>query len=368
MSSRERGILGAALLWGLLVWGASLAIASRVTPAPRRGHWDASLERFATTAPLAHWDSYWYWRISEQGYETADDRRPHTTAFFPLYPLLLGAVRRATGIHPFLAGTPLSLAALAGAALAIARLAEAEGFDSRWSLAALLLFPKAVFFAAVMTEGVFLFLSAGCLLAARRGRPGSAAAFGFFAALTRPTGVVLSLALAVSARERSRTAGRAEAIRGWAAALAPIAGAAVFGAFLWLRFGSPFVGVHAEAAGWGHRILGWPWDPLLAAVRRHGREYRVGLLFIVPFALAGALLWRRRLRAEALYVLGSIALVIETGAFPSAPRYMLVLFPAFFVFGDVLRRFPAARWIYGVAGASLLGLEVYRFTLNYWVA
>lgn len=350
------------------MWSAALAIAAFATPPPQGGHWDPSLDRFAKTAPLAHWDSYWYWKIAEDGYETADDDSPHTTAFFPLYPILLAAIRKATGLHPFLAGTPLSLAALAAASVPIARLAEAEGFDPWWSLLALLLFPKAVFLAAVLTESLFLLLSAACLLAARRGRPGLATVSGFLAGLTRPTGVVLCLPLAMSAWESSRKCGRAEALGRWAAAFAPVAGAGAFGGFLWLQFGSPWVGAHAEASGWGHRILGWPWEPIVRMIQPHGREWRVSMLFIVFFAAAGVVLWRRALRAEALYVLGSIALVFATGAFSSAPRYMLVLFPAFFVFGDLFRRIPAARWAYIAVGASTLGLEIWRFALGYWVA
>ena len=377
MRPKLRTFAAAALAWGIVVWaGAFLVARSSARRAPTVGVWDASLDRFARLAPLAHWDSYWYWKIAEDGYETGNDRLPHTTAFFPMYPMLLRAVERASGVHPFLAGTPISLLCLAGAAAAIAALAADEGFDPRWSLAALLLFPKAVFFAAVYTESLFLMLSAVCLLALRRGRLGWAAVASALAGLARPTGVVLAVPIAWAGIELLRRKKADVEARSpnpgiayySAAALAPIAGAAAFGAYLWIRFGSPFAGVHAETGGWGRRLLEWPWTPIVDAFRMTGSHYWLSSLFLVPFAIGGILLFRRGLRAEAVYVLASILFVLETWGIASAPRYMAVLFPVFFLVGEAMKRWKGVRWTYAIAGVATLAIEVRRFALNYWVS
>ena len=207
MTKTSRLVL-AALAWGAVVWvSAFLAIRVHARRANYVGVWDASLERYIFAAPLARWDAYWYWKIAEQGYEWADDRETHTTAFFPLYPMILGAIAKGTGIHPFLSGSAVSLLALLGAVVGIARLARDEGFDPRWSLAALLLFPKAMFFVAVYTEALFLLCSAGCLLALRRRRLAAAALWGALAGLARPTGVVLALPILWAGFERRLEAG-----------------------------------------------------------------------------------------------------------------------------------------------------------------
>src|SRR6187551_1760365 len=44
-------------------------------------------------APLARWDSVWYLRIADSGYGDSAPR----TAFFPLYPLLVGGVATVLG-------------------------------------------------------------------------------------------------------------------------------------------------------------------------------------------------------------------------------------------------------------------------------
>jgi hypothetical protein len=359
----------ATLAWGAVVWTAAfLAIRFNGSRASRVGVWDPSLERYVFTAPLARWDSYWYWRIADRGYEWADDEKTHSAAFFPLYPVILGAIAKGTGIHSFVSGSGVSLAALLGAVACIAALARAEGFDPRWSLAALLLFPKAMFFVAVYTEALFLLCSAGCLLALRRGRLGVAAVWGAFAGLARPTGVVLALPILWASLERRARAGRpAKLVYYWLAALAPVAGAGAFGLYLWRRFGSPFVGVRAETAGWGHRVLEWPWTPVIDAFRMPG-HYWVSCLFLAAFGAASVLLFRRGLRAEAVYVAGTVIFVLETWGIASAPRYMAVLFPVFFLIGEGMKRSPLFRWGYGILGVATLMVETVKFALGYWVS
>jgi hypothetical protein len=368
--TKNARLMAAALAWGAIVWTtAFVAIRIHGKRAFVAGTWDATLDRYVVAAPLARWDSYWYWRIADGGYESGDDGKMHTTAFFPLYPAVLGAIRKTTGIHPFLSGSAVSLAALLAAVLFIGRLAEEEGFDPRCALAALLLFPKAMFFAAVYTESLLHECSAACLLMLRRGRFGAAAAWGALAALARPTGVVLALPIAWAVFERRRGGGpgRKEIVYYWPAALAPIAGAACFGLYLRLHFGSALVGVRTETAGWGHRLLEWPWTPVVEAFRTPG-HYWLSSLFLLAFALFGVLLWRRGLRVEAVYVVGSALFVLETWGIASAPRYMAVLFPVFFVIGDWMKRSPLIKWGYGIAGAATLLFETAKFSLGYWVS
>lgn len=120
-------------------------------------------------------------------------------------------------------------------------------------------------------------------------------------------------------------------------------------------------------AGWANRVLEWPWQPFVAAFRRHG-HYRVSFFFLVAFAVFAVLLWRRGLRPESVYVLATVLFVLETGAIASAPRYIAVLFPAFFVIGEWMERSFAIRYGYGVAGAVTLGVEIWRFASGRWVS
>src|SRR5918998_4831508 len=111
----------------------------------------------------AHWDGAWYSRIAAEGYETYA-----STAFFPLYPLLMRSFAE-------LFGGPLSLGALSlwGVLISLLALPFALYFiyhialhqwteqTARRTILALCLFPTTFFLNAVYTESLFLALSAG---------------------------------------------------------------------------------------------------------------------------------------------------------------------------------------------------------------
>jgi hypothetical protein len=177
-------------------------------------------------APAARWDAAWYMVIAHYGYRP--DLGPFTssrTAFFPLYPLGLGAIS-ALGVPPIAAGVLLSVVALALALYGIYRLTTLElgragtgsrvgaagrteieghaGARSRMGatntaeaarLAVLVtaFAPMAFFFSAVYSESLYLALSVGVFLCARRGRWAWVGVLGALATATNGAGIVLLL-------------------------------------------------------------------------------------------------------------------------------------------------------------------------------
>jgi hypothetical protein len=98
-----------------------------------------------------------------------------------------------------LAGVLLSLAALALGLYWLHRLTALESGPGVARLAVLLtaLSPMAYYFSAVYSESLYLALSVGVFLCARRGQWAKAAALGALASATRNTGVLLMLPLAL---------------------------------------------------------------------------------------------------------------------------------------------------------------------------
>jgi hypothetical protein len=157
-------------------------------------------------APAARWDAAWYLTIAHYGYRP--DLGAFTasrTAFFPLYPLGLRAVSD-LGVPATAAGVLLSLCALALGLYGLHRLSTLEaarlrladgGAIARLAVLSCALGPMAFFFSAVYSESLYLALSVGVFLCARRGRWALAAACAALAAATRSTGIVLALPLAL---------------------------------------------------------------------------------------------------------------------------------------------------------------------------
>src|SRR3989440_11271659 len=135
------------------------------------------------------WDSLHYSYLATHGY--TDWWR---TVFFPLFPLLERGLALLTH-DPFIAGLIISNVAGLGMLVVLYRLVE-EDFDSERAYRTALylsVFPAAFFFAAAYTEALFLLLALLSFYYMRQGSWWLAGVFGFFAMLTRSTGLLLLL-------------------------------------------------------------------------------------------------------------------------------------------------------------------------------
>ncbi|MFN8539744.1 MAG: mannosyltransferase family protein [Thermomicrobiales bacterium] len=145
--------------------------------------------------PWRNWDGHWYALVVLKGYGYHEA----VTAFFPLYPALLGVGNWLLDGQIELAGVLISNIAFLGALFLLYQLLIID-FDRavvRRALLYIALFPTAYYFSAVYSESLFLLVSVGCLLAARRDRWWIAGALGFLAALTRSHGILLVIPLAL---------------------------------------------------------------------------------------------------------------------------------------------------------------------------
>jgi Mannosyltransferase (PIG-V) len=145
--------------------------------------------------PWRNWDGHWYAIAVLQGYHY----HQAITAFFPLYPVLLWVGNWLLDGQIELAGVIISNVAFLVALFLLYQLLIIDFRRDvvRRALLYLALFPTAFYFSAVYSESLFLLLSVGCLLAARRDRWWIAGAFGFLAALTRSHGILLALPLVI---------------------------------------------------------------------------------------------------------------------------------------------------------------------------
>ena len=384
-------LLTRVLVWvagvgALLVWGNS-ARAHDFDPLGVTAPFGAVGDALA--APAARWDSVWYLAIAHDGYGAAG--RP---AFFPLYPLLARAGGWVVG-SPLVAGALVSIACLVAGLAALYELTRLElgGEAARWTVIALAASPMSFFFSAVYSESLFLALSAGALLAARRGRWWWAGALGALAAATRSAGVLLLVPLVLlawAARPRPRP-------RDLLALAVVPAGLAAFMAAMALAGYGPLAPFHVQDVWfreWAGPFGGLPdavvaaWDgarQLLSGQRDHvyftaagGDPFHVARMNLMLFAflvaavpaLVGAA--RRLPRAYVAYALAALALPLSYPVGPqplmSLPRFELVLLPLWMWWGAWLSRHPRARApALGLSAAGLVAFAA-QFATWHWVA
>ena len=363
-SSVLAGPIGTRL--SILLLGAVAVTIVGTIPAPTaEALWRVSSNELANLQ--ARWDTDFYDQIATAGYRWDPTAFLHqNVVFFPLYPLLMRWGGALLGGHPLLAGTIISLAAFAGAIALLYRLAVLElGQEKAWPVILLLsTYPYALFYSAVYTESLFLLLTVGAFYAMRRRHLVLAALLGFAAGLTRPNGFWLALPLLWIAATAPSDGSDADSGQGPGrrqrrriaaiiVALAPLAGAAIFSAYLYVRFGDALAWVHGQAA-WGMPLLGRgpaP-DPFRAPedLRLKVSEVMVYAGDIAAFGFAAA-----AIVPVARYVGVAYGLWIAVNIFPpvaahlfiSLGRFTAVLFPLFFWLALVVPRARLAR----VAGA-----------------
>ena len=376
-----------AATWLLAVAALLALVPERDSDAVARADPNVIDELGYATDVWARWDSYWFLRIAENGY---DDTA--STAFYPLYPALVGVLGRVFADHYVVAGIVVSLAACAAAFGLLYRLALErfpEDVAAR-SVAFLAVFPTAFFLQAVYSEALFLALALGAFLYAERGRFGPAAALTALAILTRPTGLALVPALLFLAW-RSPARGRALV---YVAATPGVLG--LYALLLWQQFGKPLAFLHTEGQ-WYREMsalgpLGGLWDGARAAwagalqltvgsaenwywVEEGADQVALTNLenfgALVLLAGLGYVAWTRIGPAYGLYCAASavLALSVPTQTYPllSLPRFAVVVFPVFIALALVAcsRR---AEWAVVGFSSLLLALHVVQWTLWRWVA
>jgi hypothetical protein len=315
------------------------------------------------------WDAAIYATLATAGYTS-----PVQAAFFPLLPLLDHVAAIFLAGNTAAAGMVLANVASLGAFGLLRVLIEREAGRAvaRRTLLYLAIFPTAFFLAAGYTEALFLLLGIGAYLALRSHRWLLAGGLAALAALTRPVGILLVLAIAAEAWQLGgRPPLGAEWLRVAVALALPPLAVAAFSAYLYTALGTLAATSSAMSSGWGRR-LSWPWDGLVrtaGAALTDPAPFNIhatlDFAFVVLFIVLTVASLRRLPLPFSLYAGASLALVLLTPthsldwyALASDNRYMLSVFPLFWL----LARWGERRWLH-LAIVTLLLFVL--FTLAY---
>jgi len=317
-------------------------------------------------------DALWFLRIAAAGYDASDG----SAAFFPLYPLLVRVVSWIVGGRPLLAAILVSNGAFFGALLVLYDLTVREVSEAvaRRTIVYLAVFPTAFFFLAPYSESLFLLLSLLAFREARRDRWPSAALAGALAAITRSIGIMLVPALLLMAFERYRANGGRLGPR-VASAIAVALGPLAYFAWWGIAHGDALAPLHAQA-NW-QRVVAFPlvslWRATLMAFGGLGLvdpAYWIIDLLVTGVVIAAVVTgWRRLPLPYLIYALGCLLVPLSYPFEPrpllSMPRFVAVIFPAFWVMADATerRRLPSTAVV--ACFAVGLGLSATLF-MNWW--
>lgn len=377
-ASKRRLAIGPAWRWSLalyfgyrMLWTVWAAWVTSVFPHESR---EAAVSVWPGAAPLGTWlervllwptaryDVYWNIGIAEQGYAY----HVGSTAFHPLYPLLIGLLGRALAGNYLLAGwiiAQICCVAMLAVLYKLILLDYDAGVARRATLF-LLGSPLGFIFLVPYAESLLLLCIVGALYAARRGRWWLAGLAGAGAALTKQPGVVVLVPLAWELWRAHRDDLRARRL---APLLRPLLGLALvpLGLLSYLGYRATLGDVEFSWQNpstliwallvtpsydriWDHHFS-WPWVSMLTAIDRLRTApffYLIlntfGMLIMATIAAYGAL---RQRGSYALYsaclLLMNLSIVYPYLPYISILRRFTIIFPLYIQ----LALWGRSRWL-----------------------
>ena len=319
-------------------------------------------------APWQRFDANWYLKIAQRGY--GDDG---SSVYFPLYPFLIRIIGNLLLGNELLGAILISNLAVVGVLYFFYQMALelSDASSAKRATAFLMIFPTAFFLLAPYTESFFVLCALASLHEARHARWGRAGVWGACAALARLQGALLIVPLAYLAwREfrRGENAATFYVLRFTSLLLIPFATLAFF-AFTHASLLNAYESqLHARFV--------MPWENVGAAIALIANAHAslidiLNLLVTFFFGAIVILVWARLPRELGLYAammfLAPLFRMTTEQPLVSMFRYVLVIFPAFILFG----RWSANAWAQRATVYLSIPLQLFlsaQFFLWGWVA
>jgi hypothetical protein len=305
-------------------------------------------------------DTLWFLRIAEHGYD-----RPMAVIFYPLYP---ATIRLVSGLLPAMAAALLvSTVAAFFSFWGLLRLAANSSEVGKFRMLLLVcVWPTSFVLFAGYAESLTLAFVVWAVVLAREARWELATACGLLAGLARPSGVLVFIPLAGMAL-------RSRQVRSLAVSLTPLG---LLGYWIWLRWSGRTSVVDAYRVYQGMTMVP-PWTGLVNALRLIviGHDsllaIKLGMLALVGVAT----LWRDakvqpdvqvRIEDKAFALALILQMLMYTGRpLLGAARYVLMVYPAFLIWGAHSEHWSVKRLGFYLTTLGLLNLAWMWAFLNW---
>ncbi|NQV00170.1 MAG: glycosyltransferase family 39 protein [Parcubacteria group bacterium] len=379
-SAREiLSILGLFLIWRIILQFIAFLSHNRFSLNPDTGYgniesWEAPITNFFKY--FIKWDSGFYLQIAEKGYYLDQVNNLSNTPFFPLYPLLINLLGNVFG--NLYAGLLISFISTFFACFYLYKLAKTHLKNNAAfrSVFYFLIFPTAIFLSAIYTESLFMALSIGCFYYARRNKWWAAGIFGFFAALTRPQGILLFPVLLFEYVEQNKFDIKKLKFNALWTLLIP-SGLFVYMYFLKLKFGSLFLFISAQNS-WGRstsfsaKSVYDTFSNYFYALFFPGSEsftyYLVkdlDLFFFLTFLVLSIIIFVKFRMSYGFYMILSLIIPLMTSSLMSINRFALLLFPTYIFLAKISKN-QVVQYSIILLFSFLFVMYTILFTNWYW--
>jgi len=287
---------------------------------------------FSSHAFLNLWgnfDTAWYIKIASDGYAaTVAGAEGARWAFFPLYPLLMHWLAPVFAGSTYFAGLAIANLCLLGSCIVLYRLVRLDASEdvAKRAVKYFVLLPTSFLLSAALTESLFVFLAILALYLGRTNRWWLAAVATFLLALTRTTGIVILLPLAIMYARHIDLNWRRVRLNVSSLA-APIAGVAVFAVYCYARTGDALAFAHVGVTFWHHKFAE-PFGILFSGLMSPNVGSRLqAAVTVLNLGLLVAFIRRIRIEYWLFAVIILLFSVAIGNSMHSMLRYIVVAFP-----------------------------------------
>lgn len=307
---------------------------------------------YALVGIWERFDTLWYLRIAERGYDL-----PRAVIFYPLYP---AAIRLVNWVMPATAAA-LTVSTVAAFFFfwGLLRLAPELSEAGRLRMVLLVcVWPTSFVLFAGYAESLNLALIMWAVVFGREQRWWPATACGILAGLCRPSGVLVTIPLAIMALRSRR----------WTSVVVLLTPLGLLSYWEWLHWSGRLSVVEAYRIYQG-ATLALPWASLWESLRLIATQHdgllaiKLGLVILVA-----VLSLRREVRLEdKLFAIAVVAqLLMYTGRpLLGAARYLMPAYPAFVMLGSYAERRNGKQFNFYFAAFGLLNLMWFWAFLNW---
>lgn len=320
------------------------------------------------------WDTKWFESIAVYGYvgpyvDSFQDFH-YNVAFFPGYPatMKLGMI---AGLSATAAGMVVSLIASLVAGFALARLTREIGGRPELGVLAFLIAPTAVFLTGAYTEALFCAFAFWAWVFARNRSWVWAGVLAAGAATVRANGVFLAIGLIVMFLvSKPRNWKRGSAL------LLPFLATVGYFAYLKAITGNWMAWSAAQSEYWERHFV----DPVTSLLNTYRMIFTFSptgepssrmvteILAMAILVVFTVILFRKRMWAEATYVLVTVLSLGTSTMYHSIPRTIVVIFPVWMLLGLWMTRRRWFVWAFVVVCLPALILVSIRFTQGQWIS
>jgi hypothetical protein len=297
------------------------------------------------------WDGVWYTAIARDGYGALPVGDLQTRwPFFPLTPgVMRGLAELGLGDQgsTILLNQVVLLVAFAGVyRIAQRHVSPRASVLSVWAIA---LFPASFVFTMLYPSAIFLAATVWAFVFVEDHQDIAAAALAAVAALARPNGILIVVALAIAVRSPRRIA---------VVCTPAVAAVGAWCIWLWDRTGDPLVFFNAKSA--------WPEVRVLDLVTEPWR-YDYAWPHVLLAVAAAWVVWHERRRLPVAWVAWTALVLVPSLLLGTVGlgRYANECFPPFVAAGALLERWPPwarrAAFVLSALGLVFAGVMVIRY-------